>query len=146
MNTLIVKILPDIERAAKLVTRNRDQQNELRQYCVMECYKYEDKVKELYTSKLLRAWIHTVIKREFVRMKRNDVQENEIESEDIMYCDRIEEIKELLTHTERAWINAYIKDGSYKKIHERTGINEAYVSVRIKCIIEKCKRLKDTLL
>lgn len=149
MNELIIRILPDIERITKGVTKNRDQQNELRQYCVIECYNYENVVKRLYTEKRLNAWIRTVVNREYFRMK-NNVPTDEInesrEIEDVIYSDLLEELKTMLTDIERVWLKHYLKEGSYAELHRRTGIREKYISQRIKSIIEKCKQLKSTLL
>lgn len=149
MNDLIETILPDIERITKGVTNNRDQQNELRQYCVIECYNYETVVKRLYTEKRLNAWIRTVVSREYYRMK-NNVPTDEIneskEIEDVIHSDLLEELKAMLTDTERVWLKHWIKAGSHAELHRRTGIREKYISQRIKSIIKKCKQLKSTLL
>jgi len=148
LNNLILEILPLIEKITKEVSRNADQQNELRQICILKCYDYESLVKRLHAEKRLSNWLFHVIKNDYLALIKNEVIDSSHlkDIEDVVYCDRLEEIKSLLTHSERAWLNAYIKDGNYSNIHKRTGIQAAYVSERIKCVIEKCKLLKSTLL
>jgi len=130
------------------VTRNIDRQNELRQFAVLRCYDYSDTVKRLHIEGNLTRWLSTVIWHENLRLidENNSIDSTGLcDIEDTVYSDRLEDLKKLLTPSERAWINAYIKDGTYKNIQRRTTIDAAYISIRIKAIIEKCKQLKSTL-
>lgn len=148
MNKLILEILPLIEKITKEVSRKTDQQNELRQICILKCYDYEELVKRLHKEKKLSGWLYCVVRSAYFDL----IEDQAIDSthlkevSDVEYSDELAEIMSLLNQSERIWLLAYIKDGNYSNIHKRTGIQAAYVSERIKCVIEKCKLLKSTLL
>jgi len=146
LNNLILEILPHIQSVAKGVTKNTDQQNELVQYTVIECYKYEPKIRLYHENKCIVGWIYFVQKREYVRMKKANIIGETKDIEDTEYSDKLEELKPFLSETERLWIRAYIEcDGNYSTIEEKKGITRQMASERIKSIIEKCKTLKHIL-
>jgi len=145
LNKLILEILPLIEATAKRVTPITDQQNELRQYTVIECYKYEDTVKRIHSEGKIAGWLYQVIKREYVRQKKGNTIDVIREIEDVIYEDKLEELKPLLTHVERLWLRSYIEfDGKFSEFKKKK-IHRVTASLRIKQIIEKCKQLKHTL-
>lgn len=147
MNNLILKILPDIESTVKKITRNADQQNEIVQYTVLRCYDYEETVKRLHAEGKLGGWIYTVASKKLLLIKQDSVLTSKypMPNDDTPEWFDIEKFKPLLTETEWTWLKAYMIDGGYSNISNRTGIQRKYVSQRIKNIIEKCKRLKHTL-
>jgi len=143
---LILEILPMIEAQAKHLAKNTDLQNELRQYTILECYKYESKIRTLHESGGLRSWIYTVMKHEKVRQERSEPSDSEVQDIYEPYFDYLVEIRKHLTPTENAWIRAYIEcNGSYIEIQRRKGIDREMAADRIKYIIEKCKTLKHIL-
>jgi len=144
LNNLILLILPTIETVAKRTTHNTDKQNELIQIIVLKCYDNEDTVTRLHEENKLTQWITTVIWNDYLRLLKNEpVEGNTKETADEDYFDMLEIVKHKLSSTERTWLNAYIKDGSYQAISRRAKINRRYVSERMKAIVEKCKKLKD---
>ncbi len=145
MNKLILEILPDIQETAKKISRVADQQNELTQYVILECYRYEEVVKRLHNEKRLKTWIYTAIKREHVRMKKNIPTDQIKDAPDEPYEDLLAEFSPFLSSIEREWLKRYIQEGSYKNLERRTKIQRKYISQRIKTITEKCKKLKSTL-
>lgn len=146
MNNLILEILPDIEKIAKKVGRLPDDQNDLVQYTVLECYKYAEIVQRLHREKRLNAWIYSTVKREYMKMVKRPVLEMTTEIADVVYSDNLEELKQYLPEIDRLWIRAYIEcDGKYIEIQRRKGIHQETASERMKSIIEKCKKLKSIL-
>ena len=146
MNNLILKILPDIERFARRMSRHSDTQNELIQSTVLKCYEYESKVKQMHAEGKLNGWLFTVIRNENLKLVTTNAVEAPKELTDIPYSDRIEELKPFLTDIEKKWLKVYVEcDGSYTKIEQRTTISRSHASKRIKSIIEKCKQLKFIL-
>jgi len=143
---LILEILPMIEAQAKHLAKNTDLQNELRQYTILECYKYESKIRILHESGGLRSWIYTVMKHEKVRQERSEPSDTEVKDVYEPYIDELEELKKYLTPTERLWLRAYVEcNGNYSEIQRRKGIDREWARDRIKYIIEKCKTLKHIL-
>ena len=146
MNNLILKILPDIERFARRMSRHSDTQNELIQSTVLKCYEYEFKVKQMHAEGKLNGWLFTVIRNENLKLVTTNAVEAPKELTDVAYIDRIGELNYYLTDIERKWIKIYIEcEGSYTKIEQRTTISRSHASKRIKSIIEKCKQLKFIL-
>lgn len=144
MNNLILEILPTIETVAKRTTHNTDKQNELIQIIVLKCYDNEDTVTRLYEENKLTQWITTVIWNDYLRLLKNEpVDVNTKETADEDYIDMLEIVKHKLNDTERVWLKAYLKEGTYKGIAKRTGIHRNYIAERMKSIVEKCKKLKD---
>lgn len=144
MNNLILEILPIIETVAKRTTHSTDTQNELIQVTVLKCYDNESTVIRLHEENNLTAWLTTVIWNHYLRLLKTepiDGKPNDTTDED--YVDMLGIVTHKLSSTERTWLNAYLKDGSYKAISRRANINRRYVSERMKSIIEKCKKLKD---
>ena len=146
MNKLILEILPIINTIAKRTARNFDTQNELIQSTILKCYDNESTVFRLVEEKKITAWLTTVIWNEYLLILKHEPKDvNPKDKPDEIFEDLLEQLKIRLTSTERAWIKAYIKEGSYTSISERTGIHRNYIAERIKFIIEKCKTLKHTL-
>jgi DNA-directed RNA polymerase specialized sigma24 family protein len=100
----------------------------------------------LVDEKKITAWLTTVIWNEYLLILKHEPKDvNPKDKPDEIFEDLLEQLKIRLTSTERVWIKAYIKEGSYTSISERTGIHRNYIAERIKFIIEKCKTLKHTL-
>ncbi len=146
MNNLIIEILPLIELTARKLTGRKDDQNELVQSVVLKCYEYSETVKRLHSEGKVGRWVYVVMRNDLLKMKMQEPIEIYSEIEDIVYSDKLEELKPLLTEIERMWIRAYIEcDGSYTQIEIKKNISRQHASERIKSIIEKCKQLKRIL-
>jgi hypothetical protein len=128
------------------LTRNTDQQNELTQFIVLKCYDYESTVKRLDIEKKLEAWIYTVGRNEYLVMKKRTIFDIPKDIADVVYSDKLEELKPFLTDMDRLWIRAYVEcNGKYSEIQKKKKIHQETASERIKSIIEKCKTLKHIL-
>lgn len=146
MNKLILEILPDIQDTAKKISRNTDQQNDLTQFIVLECYKYEDIVKRLYQEKRLKTWLYTATRREYLKMRKGEPTNALKDIPDETYVDLLEEFKPYLTQADKAWIRVYIEcGGKFAEIQRVKKIHQETASERIKYLIEKCKKLKSIL-
>jgi DNA-directed RNA polymerase specialized sigma24 family protein len=148
LNKLILEILPQIEIATKKVTRDIDQQNELRQFTILKCYEYQELVKRLFVENNIKKWIYIVVKNEYIRMTKHQPREAfrcEVVDDEYLEFD-LDRFKPHLTFAEQMWIRAYKEcGGKYSEIEKRKGITEKVVRLRILAIIEKCKRLKHIL-
>lgn len=146
MNNLILEILPDIQETAKKISRIADQQNELTQFAVMQCYRYEELVTRLHSEGNLKRWLYRIIKNEYVVLCKNSPVSVRFEAENEDYLEPLQDFIPYLSDVERAWIRLYIEaEGNYREMERLKDIHHTTCSSRMKLIIEKCRILKSTL-
>lgn len=156
MNKIIIEILPDIDHLLNGVTKDVDQQNEIRQELILKVYDNEQKVRKMIeNNESLKGWLFIVARSIYIKGKKGpkttELDPNMIEEIESHYVPNIKTPKEMLqqlTETERLWIKTWVECNFNCSELERVtripgiqkGIDRRSAKTRIDTILEKWKQ------